>query len=503
MNILLNRLPPLYAKECIDEVSSWGNVCFATIKGNSLPNIKLNKNIKIYCETSINYEIYDIDSKWVIGNSEISWLQQYEGMYLSMVNKFVLNTNSATSENLLKHFYEQVNFWFNVLQEYKIEQCLSYHSPSDVGSFCLHLAAKYKKIPHIFRDINVVANNYQYLSCSLESRNLLMGFGKTDKKVVSFLHKQLEKVKENDPSAIPFYMDEVYERYGKFKTSDTGRSKKKISLKRRVAKYLLLTRKNAFYRYGDSASLRKLKIVSFVRINIERWYLFFFSEILKIKYNMICSPPPKSKYIFLADSLIPENANTPQGLHNRRIEFLIRYLHDSLPKDISIVYKVNPAQFMHMDHWWLGNRCRLKNIEWFQDVKRLYNFKFVRESYPVSDLIKNSIGVATINGTACFEALAQNKRAISIAPTWLDGVYGVHRVHSCSETKKVIDLMTSNVFDHKKIDFSSVVGNSDSILELKNVNYLNFTLEDYMIINKAFFKAVNVYSELPIEREKV
>ena len=93
---------------------------------------------------------------------------------------------------------------------------------------------------------------------------------------------------------------------------------------------------------------------------------------------MICSPPPKSKYIFLADSLIPENANTPQGLHNRRIEFLIRYLHDSLPKDISIVYKVNPAQFMHMDHWWLGNRCRLKNIEWFQDVKRLYNFKFVR-----------------------------------------------------------------------------------------------------------------------------
>jgi hypothetical protein len=366
------------------------------------------------------------------------------------------------------------------------------------------LAAKYKKIPHIFRDNSVIANNYQNLCCSIESRNLMMGYGESDIKITSFLYDHMDKIKAKDPSTIPWYMHEVYATFERHKNSnDTGHLKKKISFKRKVAKFLMLTRKNDYYVNASSISLRGFKTVSFIRINIERWYVFFWTEILKINYNMMCSDPPKSKYIFLADSLIPENANTPQALHNRRVEFLIRYLHDSLPKDVSIVYKVNPAQFMYLDHWWMGNRSKLKNKEWFQDLKKRYNITLVRESYPSSDLIKNSIGVASINGTVCLEALAHHKRAITIAPTWLDGVYGIHRVNSCSETKQVIDLMISNDFNTSEIDFTSVIGNSGCLFEPKNINYLNFILEDYMEINKAFFNAVKVYPELPVEREKV
>jgi hypothetical protein len=326
-----------------------------------------------------------------------------------------------------------------------------------------------------------------------------MEYGDNNKEIASFLHSYLDKIEKKDPSSVPFYIKGV----DAFKTNIVDYSKEKESFKRKFIRYLMLTRKSSFYIDGRSISLRKLKGIGFISLNIERWSVLFYSEIMKLKYRKLSSDPLKTKYIFLADSLIPEEVNSPQALHNRRVEFLIKYIHSYLPKDVTIVYKVNPAQFLYRDYWWMISRNRLKNKEWFIDAKRLYNLTIVRDDYPSSELIKNSIGVATINGTICLEALAHNKRTMTISPTWLDGVYGIHRVKSSHDAGKIIDLMMNDNFDNNKVDFSNVFGDSGCIFEPKNIDYLNFSGEDYKIINRAMLEAIRVYPQLSLDREKV
>lgn len=503
MNTLLNRVPEYYADKCIEDLSRTFQIKAVILKGapDKLPSF--HRNVHVYSEYDINYNIYEFDSGWYLDETTIKWMSVYEGMYLSIVGKFILGWDASTSENLIKIFYEQINFWLGLIRDNKINLCLSYYSPSDSGSFTLHLACKYCKVTHIFRENSVVANKYQNLSCSLHDRNSLMRQGAGYKDAVAWLQGVMSKIREGDSSTIPFYMDEVYSRYDIFMRKILSCE---VSMKfwvRQVRKYLMLTRKNVFYVNGDNISLRGMKPVSFFKINFERWRVAFGLIRLAGAYKKLCSDMPNGKFIFLADSLIPENANTPQALHMRRVEFLIRLLNAVKPHDVEIVYKVNPAQFMFLNHWWMGNRAFLKKKNWFVDLVSKYEIKLMNENADSQQLIKSSIGVASINGSICLESIAHKKHAITLAPVWLDGVYGVHRVADVNDARRVVDLMVEGSFNIEHVDFGNVVGNDAVVFCPKHINYLDFSIEDFQIINRAFVDSIEIYDSLGGEKFSV
>lgn len=76
-------------------------------------------------------------------------------------------------------------------------------------------------------------------------------------------------------------------------------------------------------------------------------------------------------------------------------------LREIIPKDITIYVKENPKQ-----------TGRLRSDSFFKRIQKIHNIKFISPEIPSFDLIKNSIAVATITGTAGWEALRMEKPVI-------------------------------------------------------------------------------------------
>jgi hypothetical protein len=218
----------------------------------------------------------------------------------------------------------------------------------------------------------------------------------------------------------------------------------------------------------------------------------------KREYLSVCSKLEDKKYIYLAAPLLPEGNNLPQALHNRRLSFLLNYLSESIPSDVFIALKINPAQFTTNQHWFSA-RSDWFGPAWFSDAQSMYkNLIFVDIDCPTLDLITNSIGVASISGSVSFEALASQKRSIVISENWFIGLDGIDLVGSVEETKNAITKMLLGVKPNP--NFRKLFGDAGFIFPLQNPSEGAYSNEDAILILKAFKKAVDVFDTLPSEK---
>ena len=118
-------------------------------------------------------------------------------------------------------------------------------------------------------------------------------------------------------------------------------------------------------------------------------------------------------FIYFPLHLEPEeNVHVLGGKYTNQLDAVVA-LHDALPTGWTIVLKENPIQTFQ-------NRGE----PFDQRLSELANVCFVHESYPSSTLIEHARLVATITGTASYEALLKGKPSLYFGDAWFAGLPG-------------------------------------------------------------------------------
>ncbi len=137
---------------------------------------------------------------------------------------------------------------------------------------------------------------------------------------------------------------------------------------------------------------------------------------LKSQKNMIWDDIDirEKEYIYFPLHLQPELTTDPLGGCFGDQALAIEQLRKKVPNQIAIVIKENPKQFYE----WRGG-------DFLNRIRRLENVFWVNSSFNTYSLLKNAKAVATITGTAGWEAVIAGKPAIVFGAAWYKQLPGV------------------------------------------------------------------------------
>ncbi len=152
--------------------------------------------------------------------------------------------------------------------------------------------------------------------------------------------------------------------------------------------------------------------VAAIRFHYNRAYGINREKYLK-EYNK------NSRYIYFPLHLQPELTTSAMGGGDGRYADQIQALEQLsllIPKDVLIYVKENPKQ-----------TAQQRDALFFSRLQQLSNVHLVSPATISRELIKNSIGVATITGTAGWEALFYGKPCMIFGNAWYANFQGVTR----------------------------------------------------------------------------
>lgn len=163
-----------------------------------------------------------------------------------------------------------------------------------------------------------------------------------------------------------------------------------------------------------------------------------FRQNIKQEYVSLQSEPDFSrKFVYTALHYQPECSTSPQGGVFVDQILMIEILSASIPDDWVIYVKEHPAQWLIRGLNFFSSRYR----GYYERMSKLKNVKLVPVETDNYNLIRNSQAVATVIGTAGFEAILRSKPVIIFGHPWYQYCHAVFRVagvESCQEALQKI-----------------------------------------------------------------
>lgn len=335
-------------------------------------------------------------------------------------------------------FIRTARYWNWALDYYEIDLCLGFSVPHFSYDIIIYYLCKIKKIKtldiwhtsipsyvHFVEDLNDIGNevvgpytNYlkRYIDEEIETIDLCGDFKN---------NYELHTSSMSDRT--PSYMKE------------TILQKTKKCIKGLYSYYIYLKSNN-------KSSLRGL-IMKTCRILDNGNYIKCYNKnVSKIDYN------ENEKYIYVPLHMQPEATTCPLGGVYANQILMISMLSYNLPKDVYLYIKENPKQ---------TNSER--SIVFLDEMLKLKNVKLISAKEDTFKLIENCIAVATVTGTAAWEALFRKKAAIIFGThinKFAPGVFVVRNNIDCREA------------------FDKIFGLNDNELFLKKMKIFMLALED-------------------------
>jgi hypothetical protein len=125
----------------------------------------------------------------------------------------------------------------------------------------------------------------------------------------------------------------------------------------------------------------------------------------------------KNKFIFYPLHVTPEAGVYDQSELYDQL-FLIQKISKKLPADTLLVVKPHPSNFKEYTD--------IEDLDWYKSINKIYNVVLLSHHVNVLYLIKKSLAVISVSGTACLEANLMKKPSFLIGDTEFSGLYGIH-----------------------------------------------------------------------------
>ena len=156
---------------------------------------------------------------------------------------------------------------------------------------------------------------------------------------------------------------------------------------------------------------------------------------LKTEYlKLQIKPDFNYKYIYVPLNYQPERTTSPQGGVFVDQLLMIEILSYSVPDDWVIYVKEHPTQWMPRGTIYFSYRYR----GYYKSISKLKNVKIIPVGVDTYKAINNSQAVATVTGTAGWEAVLRSKPAVVFGYPWYQHCHGVFSVNDVELCKRAI-----------------------------------------------------------------
>ncbi|MBX9843674.1 MAG: capsular biosynthesis protein [Xanthobacteraceae bacterium] len=151
-------------------------------------------------------------------------------------------------------------------------------------------------------------------------------------------------------------------------------------------------------------------------------------------YDSLAKAPDLSvPYIYVPLHAQPERSTNPAGGVFDDQDVMIGLLSSVLPDGWRIYVKEHPSQFFPF----FTENGRWKTT--YDSMLAHPNVSFVPRDTPSFDLTDRAQTVASVSGTACWEAVARGKPSLMFGEGWYKGCEGVHDIRSVADCRKALD----------------------------------------------------------------
>ena len=338
---------------------------------------------------------------------------------LKMMDRFEFNNNLSFYNKRINVIHQHLNFWLNYLQNEKIDCLIFSQVPHVIYDYAAYTVAKYLKIKFItFYRLPVIPYKtvLLYVLNSIEDHS-----GNIDgdfKKILKL--KKNSHLKLNEKISNYLFLKETKKSKG-----FTG----VVESKRRLLDYFSYKKYKKYFEYLYEF------LVDYCRLWLSPKDLLVrvVSAVVipKIKPKMSLSINLNQKYIFFPLHYQPECSTSPLGRNFVFQDLAIKMLLVAKPKNFKIFIKPHPRVHKNI---FLNFKSIIENKDVF----------IVDRNYDSKSLILNSSMVATVTGTAGFEAFLNNKNVLLFGNTFYDKAPGVYKINNLEELKLSILKIIKN-----------------------------------------------------------
>ena len=365
--------------------------------------------------------------------------------------------------------FDHLKFWYNLLLNINIDLVISTDMPHEAQDYIAYLLAEHFNIKKCFLVQSQIPQFYQILE-NIEINDLRLSNYDSDEFNNEIITSDLINEYYHDQMRIdhePFYMKNA--KLNIF-------NKLKIRIKK-----IILVIKNIF--------VKKL-----YKVNYLIDYLFLrknfgnnaSKNLKEIFLKKAVTPSLNKKYIYVPLHFQPERTTAPQGGLFAFQELMIEMLSKAIPEDWYLYIKEHPKQEING-----------RNIEYYDNINKLEKIVFIDNKIKSLELIQKSICVATVTGTAGWEAVCFEKPVLLFGNIFFQYAPGVFKINNNMDLafsiKKILQNETG-ISKQKLIKFLNCVykysyhGFSDElyfplakISWEKNLNDVNKHLNDFIL----------------------
>lgn len=313
----------------------------------------------------------------------------------------------------------QISFWDDVLTQHKIELFIGSNLPHETHDYVINKLCKLRNIPtfyyyQVFQNCMVIVNEISQISDLVGKVN--SNDSTRNAEGIELFIQNLRKV-TNKSYTPPFYMNpKVLSR------EKNNRQNRKNLVKKTTVYKRLINPIN--YQYILNKHLFK-KATKLYQALLSKTY-----------NNAALNGIPSQKYLYFPLHLQPEMTTCPQGgKYYNQLEIINR-VSELLPKNIILAIKENPKQT------WICRSYKFYNV-----LKQNKKIEIISTAVDSSDLIKASIGVVTVTGTAGWEAIFSNKPVIAFGHAAYSQIEGVFPIIEESDIKEALrQLLEGRIF---------------------------------------------------------
>jgi len=390
-----------------------------TIKSFQSEKLKFNRDIEL-----IELDFFEINK----GNyPNLNYLQRpVDCEIYNIINKELLTILKIMDRlDIYKYYkfderislvFEHLKFWFNLLLNKHIDLVISTDMPHEAQDYIAYLLADYFKIKKCFLVQSQIPQFYQILE-NIETNDSRLLEYKSNEFNDKIIESDLINQYFQDQKSIeyePFYMKNNYENiFSKFRKTLSKINqalqrvyKKKYYKINNLLNYVFL-RKN----YGNAAS-KKLK-TNYLQKSI--------------------TPNLDKKYIYVPLHYQPERTTAPQGGLFAFQELMIEMLSKSIPSDWYLYIKEHPKQ-----------KINGRYIEYYDNLTKFKNVVLIDNKIKSFELIQKSISVATVTGTAGWEAVCFEKPVLLFGNIFFQYAPGVFKIKNNSDLINSIQKIIQN-----------------------------------------------------------
>ncbi|MFZ4632235.1 MAG: hypothetical protein ACOYL8_03490 [Patescibacteria group bacterium] len=431
MNIIINGFHNLSQIDIINKLVKKNN--FEYIHHISCDGVYITTDSpKTTINTSLFYVIsrgdYDFSDCPPLDEWIIEKMSYFEPTIIKLMDRLGLSAGEEINQYEKRYalYLKHLRYWNNIIKSRKIDSFISLNVPHEIYDYVIYALCKIYKIPVLFFFQAQMHDTVIALSEIKDwQRDVLPEYKKLQQ---IYLRQSTDSIPLSDrvlrewsiraKTEEPFYMNKTW--YG-FKNSGIFFGIKLFGNKNRLKKIS-----------------NPVKLVKFFYFLIKRLCQ---NKILFFIYKLISSKPDYSKkYIYFPLHLQPELTTCPMGGAMTSQELIVDIISKSLPENVFLYVKENPKQTY---------LCR--GYDYYNNIlKTNKNIVFMPRNTDTYKLIKNSIGVATVTGTAGWEALFEKKPALVFGDCFYDSAPGVFKIKSLQDCQSAIKNIVNNDFKYEE-----------------------------------------------------